>query len=281
MNTIRIDFVKMTGAGNDFVLIDDREGHLQLDWTMYAPRLCDRRYGIGADGVLIIQQDNKLPFTLSYYNADGSYGGMCGNGGRCAASYIMENENSDEIRFHSLGHEYYAVKTSVGRVRLRMKNPVALQTGISILVSNHVVPVHSVDTGAPHAVIFLDELSPELRDVVHERGITGIGREIRHDVHFAPGGTNVDFVEILEGSSISLRTYERGVENETLACGTGSVAAALISALLRALISPVSVKTKSGESLLVSFQRDGGTLQSIDLEGPAKTVFRGYILLDA
>ena len=275
----QIDFVKMTGAGNDFVLIDNRTHFLQLYWKIYAPKFCDRRYGVGADGLIIIEQDTTAPFAMNYYNADGSYGGMCGNGGRCAALYMMDQEKVDEIYFHALDHVYYATRSYADSLQLSMKDPRCIRTNLIIDIHDSQLPIHFIDTGAPHAVFFVDDLPQSMQEYLNSNGINEIGRQVRFSGLFAPAGANVNFVSVLDNQGISLRTYERGVEDETLACGTGSVASALLSALVRGLRSPIVVHTRSKENLRVTFQLEGERLSDVKLEGPARIVFRGKFVL--
>jgi diaminopimelate epimerase len=277
---VKIDFVKTTGAGNDFVLIDNRHGNHKFDWAMLAPKLCNRRYGIGADGILIVEHNPKVTFTMLYYNADGSYGGMCGNGGRCAALYVMISEHLHEVNFEALDHTYYCERISQESLRLRMKEPQDMRTNISIEVCGQKVTAHYIDTGAPHAVLFWDDMPRNLVEHIRIHGINEIGREVRRADLFGPDGTNVNFVTVLEESSIALRTYERGVEDETLACGTGSVAAAIISSVVRGVSPPVTVNTRSNEQLKVSFLLEGEKAGSVFLEGNAKILFTGQIVVE-
>ncbi len=276
-NEREIEFVKMTGAGNDFVLIDNRSGRLSFDWKSVARSLCERRCSIGADGLLVIETSTKADFLMRYFNADGSDGGMCGNGGRCAASYIMRETGTPRISFEALDHLYFATLEQDQNIKLSMKDPVDVRTEILLPIQDVPLPMHFIDTGAPHAVIFMDELPPPHVREIQTNGIVGLGKDIRSHSEFAPQGTNVDFVELHGNSRLSIRTYERGVERETLACGTGSVACAIMSSLRRSISSPVSVRTLGGETLVVSFRKEGGRFVHVELEGPANNVFSGRI----
>ncbi len=274
-----IEFVKMTGAGNDFVLVDNRRARLLVDWKVFARAACDRRYGVGADGLLVIEKNPKVDFTMMYYNADGSYGGMCGNGGRCASRYVMEEENHRSVRFEALGHIYRA-HVSGDAISLRMKKPKLLLTKTKLSLSKTKILFTWITTGAPHAVMFLNEAPSALRRRLLEPDINDIGRHVRSHRQFAPGGTNVDFVELIDDDTISMRTYERGVENETLACGTGAVASAVVSAQRFGMRSPIAVKTRSGEVLTVSFRMKGERVSDVVLTGSARQVFSGRLKYD-
>lgn len=274
-----IPFVKMTGAGNDFVLIDNRSGSLDLQWQSVAPRLCDRRYGVGADGLLVIQRSMTADFRMDYYNSDGSFGGMCGNGGRCAASFMMETLGLDSVSFDALDYRYSARRVDT-EIVLSMKDPSSIQQRIQVDLPDGMLTVFFVDSGAPHAIIFLDEVSPHFLNEVEGSGIRRVGAMIRRHAKFAPAGTNVDFITIDADQSVRMRTYERGVEDETLACGTGAVASAVATALARGISPPISIRTASKEVLKVNFQRKGGSIRGVQLTGPAKVVFKGEYPLD-
>ena len=272
---VDIDFVKMTGAGNDFVLINNQTLGLQLDWQAVARSLCHRRYGIGADGLLVLEKSRKADFLMRYYNADGTDGGMCGNGGRCSALYAMQQINVSRITFEALGFIYSASAAENSVVKLSMKDPSAIQTNMSVPLQDSFLILHFIDSGAPHAVIFMDELAEKYCNAIARDGIWQLGKTIRHHPKFSPQGTNVDFVSLGEHGEVSIRTYERGVENETLACGTGCVATAVIMSLLRDIGPPLRVRTLSGECLAVSFSKKGEKISEVILEGPAVTVFTG------
>jgi diaminopimelate epimerase len=273
MTSIEIPFTKMSGAGNDFVVVDNTRGQFKIDWSAFAKVLCERHYGVGADGLLVLAPSSEADFTMFYYNADGSSGGMCGNGGRCCVLLAHEQGiEHDDISFEALGYLYRATFTGDG-IRLAMKDPEHIRRGILVHTSAGKFICHAVDTGSPHVVTFVDDL--DKIDVVTT------GRELRGHNEFMPEGANVDFVKVLGKDAIAIRTYERGVEAETLACGTGSIAAALIAALERGVPSPVTVHTRSGGILRVGFKMDGEKLTSIYLEGHACIVFSAKILYDS
>jgi diaminopimelate epimerase len=273
---MRLDFTKMNGAGNDFVLLDNRRLELALTPPQIA-HLCDRHRGVGADGVLLVEPaTNGADFRMRYFNADGSEAEMCGNGARCFAQFAS--------RFLPKGRKSTTVETLAGiieasflpdgRVQLRMSDPVDYAAAFDLDLSNgRAHRVHFIDTGVPHAVVFVDDVEPV--DVCAD------GRELRLHPRFAPRGTNVNFVQALTPDRIKIRTYERGVEDETLACGTGVVAAALIHAIENNAPAPVAVTVRGGDVLSVGFDRSPapGGFRNVTLTGPADFVFDGQVLL--
>lgn len=262
----------MSGAGNDFVVIDNRSELLRCDKSALARAVCSRHFGIGADGLLLVERSAVADFAMRYYNADGSYGGMCGNGGRCVARYVHDrDECNSELTFEALEYIYHA-EVIDALVMLHMKSPNRLATNILLRLSSNDCQVNFVDTGSPHIVIECSAL--EAVDV--ER----IGREGRGHERFLPEGTNVNFVQVLGEGRLKMRTYERGVEAETLACGTGAVASAIVMSKLKGMRSPISVLTRSGEELRVHFQRRGDEFSDVKLEGSAHFVFSGELLYD-
>lgn len=270
---MELAFTKLSGAGNDFVAIDDRDGRLSaIDNHALARTLCDRHRGIGADGILVITPSRIADVKMLYYNADGTDGGMCGNGGRCAAVYArMLGLPGSELTIEALDYVYRAAFTVHG-VRLHMKDPVGIVRGIRVSAGGATYTLHAVNTGSPHVVTFVQDVSvPD---------VEGIGRALREHERFSPEGTNVNFVETIDTSALSMRTYERGVEAETLACGTGSVASAVIAHLEYGLRPPIRVRTHSGESLRVDFKIVGPRITDVTLEGPAISVFSGRTLYD-
>lgn len=260
-----LDFTKMSGAGNDFVLV---EGPVRRAAAL-ARRLCDRREGVGADGLLVV--DRRPVLRLAYYNADGSEA-FCGNGSRCAAWWMSAKGWAKGKSF--------SVDSSVGRLAVRvvsrrraavrMPAPKRARLGLSLSARGRRLTAHFIDTGVPHAVVFVKDLGAF--------PVEEIGKSLRYNKAFTPEGANVDFVERARGG-LALRTYERGVEAETLACGTGAVASAAVACLLGLAKSPVSLKTKGADVLKVSFNRRGKSFDDVWLEGPAKIVFSGEFAL--
>ena len=271
-----IEFTKMSGAGNDFVVVDNRESVVQ-DATRFAVVLCDRRNGIGADGLLLLEKSECADFTMKYYNADGSYGGMCGNGGRCISRFAYQKciVASPQLKFEALDHVYGASIGLTG-VELRMKSPVRISLNKKLELPNGHLLVHFIDTGSPHCVVFLED--NEALGSLSTLNVSSIGKEIRSHNVFLPEGTNVNFVQMIFPTEIMIRTYERGVEAETLACGTGSVASAIVAAELKNAFAPVAVGVRSGEQLTVNFKRIAmGSYTDVSLMGSAHIVFEGTV----
>lgn len=256
----KIHFHKYQATGNDFVVIDNREGKLQLS-TEEVTRICDRRLGVGADGLMLVENHPSLQFNLTYYNSDGSQS-LCGNGSRAAVHFAsrLGMVNGKSV-FNAFDGEHSAELLPKGIVRLKM-NPVSdvKQLGDDVFLN----------TGSPHFIRFVNNI--DNYPVFEE------GRKIRYSEEFNPGGTNVNFVSLEGQNTIFVRTYERGVENETLSCGTG-VTAAAIAASLKGYSSPVSIKTLGGELSVEFKSSQSGTFKEIFLIGPAKMVFEGDLEL--
>ena len=264
-------FTKMNGAGNDFVLLDNRAGDLQLTREQIA-RVCDRHRGIGADGVLLLERPtNGATFRMRYYNADGGEAEMCGNGARCFARFADRTAGPlDELSFETPAGVIGA-KMEGELVRLQMSEPKDLRFGLKIALNDETIAASFIDSGVPHVVVAVEKI-----DGVDVRSL---GARIRHHQMFAPRGANANFIEKRGERSIAIRTYERGVEDETLACGTGVVASALIFAATEKLEGPVEVTVRGGDTLQVSFSRDGERFTDVTLTGPADFVFDGTIEL--
>jgi diaminopimelate epimerase len=273
---MKIPFIKLSAAGNDFLLIDNQSDVFHAGWPELAKKYCPRRLGVGADGLIILNRSDVADFSMLYFNADGSSGGMCGNGGRCAASYVMSLRNVDMISFYALDYVYHATRQD-DKIRLAMKNPTSVHLGIPIHVFAHSLTGHYIDTGSPHVIIYTETIPPKIMKDIADHGILQIGRMIRSDKLFQPAGTNVNFVTIHTDRSIIMRTYERGVEAETLACGTGAIACSIISAIIKNVSSPVKVRTKGGDLLTVAFTKKGDNFTQVTLEGTVTTVFSGEL----
>ncbi len=263
-----VEFTKMNGAGNDFVLVDNRDGSSSLDGDQIA-HLCNRHRGIGADGLLAVEGTPKS-LRMRYYNSDGGEAEMCGNGARCFARYAARLLGRSEGPLPFATQAGLISAELLGeKVRIQMSEPHSLQLAHSLHLPGGDFEVHSLNTGVPHIVVFVPDL--ETRAVFEE------GRTLRRHPRFAPAGTNANFVQILAPGSLAIRTYERGVEDETLACGTGVVAAALIYHHLFAIPSPISVLVRGGDLLEVGFQIENGHPSAVTLSGPADFVFEGSI----
>jgi diaminopimelate epimerase len=262
-------FTKMNGAGNDFVMIDNRLGDLQLASDQIT-KICDRHRGVGADGVLVLERAaNGADFRMRYYNADGGEAEMCGNGARCFARYADRVAGPREKLSFETPAGVIGAALQGELVRLEMGDPKDLRLGITVPLPNKQVATHFVNSGVPHVIVPVDDL--ESVDV------RGLGSAIRRHEMFAPKGANVNFLKERGPRQISIRTYERGVEDETLACGTGVVASALIFAAVKKADGPIAVLVRGGNELQVGFDRAGDQFQNVTLTGPADFVFEGTI----
>jgi diaminopimelate epimerase len=264
-----LHFTKMNGAGNDFVMLDNRAGDLQLDAAQIA-RLCDRHRGVGADGVLMIEPPtNGADFRMRYYNADGGEAEMCGNGARCFARFADRVAGArDKVSFETPAG-VIAAELQGEIVTLEMSNPKDLRLNVRISAAEQEIECHYVDSGVPHVVIPVGAI-----DSVNVREL---GSAVRHHAEFAPRGANVNFLERRGDREIAIRTYERGVEDETLACGTGVVASALIFAATENLKGPIAVLVRGGDELRVGFELAGDSFTNVTLSGPADFAFEGTV----
>lgn len=267
--TIMLRFTKMNGAGNDFILIDNRAGDVHLDRSQIV-RLCDRHRGIGADGILLLEKaTNRADFRMRYFNADGGEAEMCGNGARCFARFANEVARAQtKISFETPAGVISAELVG-DAVRLHMTEPTDLRLDIELPLANKNKTVHFINSGVPHVVIPV----PRIDDVDVRRQ----GSAIRYHKIFSPKGANVNFIEKRGPKKIAVRTYERGVEDETLACGTGVVASALIFAASENANGPISVIARGGDELRVGFEKSHGQFRNVTLTGPAELVFEGAI----
>jgi diaminopimelate epimerase len=272
LHRMLLRFIKMNGAGNDFVLIDNRAQQIRLAREQVA-RLCHRQRGIGADGLVLLVPcaSGQAEWAWEFYNSDGSTANMCGNAARCSARFVQRLTGAKgRIRFET-GAGVITTELHEERVTVTLTPPKDLRVCQELKLSVGLQQVHSVNTGVPHAVLFV--LDADLAPVQQ------LGPEVRWHAQFAPQGANVNFVQVLGQDSIRVRTYERGVEGETLACGTGVTAAALISARIHRMVSPVKVRVQSGDVLEVRFRQVSGRFAEVQLNGPAEFVFEGEIEL--
>jgi diaminopimelate epimerase len=265
-----LEFTKMNGAGNDFVLIDNRARKVTLSRDQVV-RLCDRHRGVGADGVLMLvpSVSGKANWAWDFYNSDGSTGEMCGNGARCFSRFVQKLTGLTRGFSFETGAGVITASFDGARVTVSLTQPTDLRLNEQVTLSIGAQTIHSINTGVPHAVLFVPDAD---RAMVQQ-----LGPEIRRHAHFAPKGTNVNFVQRMGPNQIRVRTFERGVEGETLACGTGVTAAALVAARLHGFTSPVKVQVQGGEQLEVSFREDHGEFADVRLSGPAEFVFEGRI----
>jgi len=267
---MQIAFTKMNGAGNDFILIDNREQAIELS-SKQIERLCDRHRGIGADGLLLLEPNTSgsADWTWRFYNSDGGSADMCGNGARCFGAFVRKLTKKDtSITFETLAGIIDA-SFDDSLVTVTLTPPGPLEVDQAIEVNGSQLTSHSLNTGVPHAVVFVDDADQAM---VKEQG-----RAIREHSQFAPAGTNVNFVQVLRPDLIRVRTYERGVEGETLACGTGVSAAAMITSHIQKTKPPISVQVQGGDVLTVDFQTSESGFTHVKLTGPAEFVYTGEI----
>jgi diaminopimelate epimerase len=269
-----IDFLKVEGAGNDFILIDNYESKYKLSLTQLARSVCDRHRGIGADGILVLEKSKLADIKMRYLNADGSEGAMCGNGGRCIANYALAKQIKNKISIEALDYIYEA-EYSGKDIRLFMKDSSEPKHDLKFHYKNEIIKTSFIDTGSPHLVIFTKDLPRIIGTKLELLDVKVIGRYLRNERLFSPAGTNVNFVEVRKEGLIKIRTYERGVEDETLACGTGSIAAAIIATIKYSLKPPIKVLTKSRSILIIDFKIDGSRAKNVSIKGETKNVFSG------
>lgn len=270
-----LPFVKMSGTGNDFILIDHRQPRIAREvMGEFARLVCRRRFSAGADGMIFIEDSEEADFRWVFFNADGSEAEMCGNGARCAARFAYMNGIAPaRMRFETIAGIIEASVSDVN-VSVLMTPPEGIRTNLAIECDNVDIPLHMVDTGVPHVVVFVDSY-----DAID---VHALGSRIRHHQEFMPAGTNVNFVRRLESGAFKVRTYERGVEGETQACGTGAVASALVASVLGQAQPPVEIVTSGGDSLTILFDlQDGPAADNVYLKGPAHVIYNGELNAEA
>jgi diaminopimelate epimerase len=269
-----LEFLKMSGAGNDFILLDNRNARIVLTPEQVA-KLCHRQFGIGADGLMLLVPSltGKADWAWRFYNSDGSDAAMCGNGARCFARYIQRTTGwtRPTVTFETAAGVITA-EFQGERVTINLTAPHDLRLSEKVATQAGVLEVSSINTGVPHAVVFVEDADKAM--------VQPLGSELRWHEHFKPRGTNVNFAQVQGTNQLRVRTYERGVEGETLACGTGVTASALVASRLHGFTSPIRIQVQSGDELSVSFQSDGqGGFIDVRLGGPASFVFEGRILI--
>ena len=305
-NENAISFTKFSGAGNDFVIINNLEHIINPAdpaFANFVQKVCERRMSVGADGVLLVENAHHAPvdFQMRYFNADGGEAETCGNGARCISKFAYLNHIAQEKMSFLTNAGIYESEMVGDDVKLRMSDPTDIrlnlqleleaerpdwvrQRGQYVRLLNLGVPrvpdsahtVHFVNTGVPHAVLFVDDVYDLTKtEILH------YGKQTRHHAEFQPAGTNANFVQVHSQDHLSVRTYERGVENETLACGTGAVAVAVISAVLEKVAPPVRVTTASKSVLTVDFNITDNEPKNVYLEGDARVIYTGELTPDA
>lgn len=270
----QIDFYKMSGSGNDFIIVDNRNQTMAgTDLSSFAAKVCQRKMSAGADGFILIEDTDTVDFKWRFFNSDGSVAEMCGNGARCAARFaVLNGIAGTDMSFETDAGIIHA-RVSGDMVKINMPDPAGLKTNYTLETQQGTIVVSSVNTGVPHVVIEVDN--------IEDIEIVRLGSEIRFHQEFAPAGTNVNFVRVKKDGRVAIRTYERGVEDETMACGTGAIAAAVVIAQTAKIKSPVHVLTRSKEILKVYYQEQGGLFSDIYLEGDARVIYQGRFFEDA
>jgi diaminopimelate epimerase len=269
-----IPFWKMSGSGNDFIMVDHRKPLIPSEKLKdFVAKVCRRGLSVGADGVILVESSSKADYKWHYFNADGGEVEMCGNGSRCVARFAA---------LQQIAPPKHTIETLAGivtaevlgeRVRVRLPDPSDLRLDLKVEINGKTYPGYFLNTGVPHVVYFVDD--------VDQVDVVGLGRATRHHPLFAPKGTNANFVSVTDKRNMKIRTYERGVEDETLACGTGAIASAAIAAYLKKAAPPVSLLTRGGIVLGVDFKHQGEAFSEVSLEGDARVVYKGEIQEEA
>jgi diaminopimelate epimerase len=264
----------MSGSGNDFIIIDNRDDVVGVDdLPDFVRKVCRRKMSVGADGFILIEASDEADFRWRFYNSDGSRAEMCGNGARCATRFAFVNGIAGDAMSFETDAGIVHGQVIGDRAKVKMPDPADLRLNFAIELKNGPEKVNSVNTGVPHVVI--------MKDTVDNVDVFELGREIRYHEEFAPAGTNVNFICRLGQGELAIRTYERGVEDETLACGTGSIAGAIVAACTENLDSPINLRTRSGEYLTIHFNRVEGVIKDVYLEGDARIIYTGKLVEDA
>jgi diaminopimelate epimerase len=266
----KITFFKFSGSGNDFIIIDNRdkvvdEAHLKD----FITKVCRRQMAVGADGLILVENSDRVDFKWRFYNSDGGRAEMCGNGARCTARFAYLNQIAGVEMSFETDAGIVSAHVLGERVKIKMPDPSDIKPDFQIELEDGSWTVSSINTGVPHVVVEIDDID--------EIDVYKLGREIRYHPNFVPAGVNANFISSLTDDRIAIRTYERGVENETLACGTGAIAAALMTASKSGIKSPVNLLTKSGVELTVHFQEKNGQFYDVHLEGDARIIYKGEL----
>jgi diaminopimelate epimerase len=265
---MQINFTKAEAAGNDFIIIEKDNLPENSDLSKLALHLCTRKKSIGADGLLVYESSETSDFKMRIFNPDGQEVNMCGNGSRCILLYADKKISKDS----------YLIETKAGQLEGQMENgnpkikltdPYNLKLNFDLEVDNKSLKANFINTGVAHVVCFVDNLE--------DYDVKNIGRKVRYHKDFQPKGTNANFVKVENENTISIRTYERGVEDETLSCGTGAAASTIITAQLNNMSSPITVKTQSGEILKIHFKKEDNNYKDVYLEGKCNIVYEGKV----
>lgn len=274
----KIPFMKLSGAGNDFVIINNLENLVDSTDTNFVQKVCERRMSVGADGVLLVEKADgigtgSVDFRMRYFNADGGEVETCGNGARCISRFAYLNGIVTEKMRFLTNAGVYESEIVGDNVKVRMSQPTDIRLNVPLQLKDGVHTVGFANSGVPHVVFFVEDLDGT--------DVFDMGQQTRYHADFKPAGTNANFIRIQSSEQLEIRTYERGVEDETLACGTGSIASAIVSAALGKVTSPVSVKTASGVVLKIHFDMSDGEPKNVYLEGDARVIYAGELTQDA
>lgn len=270
---MRWPFSKFVGCGNDFILFDNRQGHFPITQPYLFTKLCHRQFGIGADGVILLEPAEKADFRMRIFNPDNTEAEMCGNGVRCFVKWLISIGLKKSLYSIETKHRLIQASAAETSVKVDMGVPKDEKWNLSLKFLDQQATVHFLNTGVPHAVVFVAD--------VNAIDIQQWGFALRKHAMWQPNGTNVNFVQILSPNKIKVRTYERGVEGETLACGTGSTAAALAAAKQYNISSPIIVETQSKEELIIDFALENEGFSHVSMTGPAHFIFSGEVDLNS
>ncbi|MDR3330948.1 MAG: diaminopimelate epimerase [Endomicrobium sp.] len=268
-----VKFSKFSAAGNDFILVDNRENVVtEKNYQFLAKKLCNRRYSIGGDGLILLEKSTCKDFKMKYFNSDGSYASMCGNGGRSVAKFAYNlGIVNYKMTFETDAGTINAEILSQDNVKLDLYDPKDLKQNIKIKIIGREFNADFINTGVPHVIIFVDDIK--------KIDVFKYGRAVRYHKFFEPVGVNVNFVEVTKNNTLFVRTYERGVEDETLACGTGITASGVISVFRGLTKSPVSIIASGNDKLSVSLKILNNQIKNVVLEGPAFVSFKGVVVI--
>lgn len=271
MNYLKLDFLKVCGSGNDFIVVNNIDNTYKYNWLDLAKVLCRRRFSVGADGLVVLEKSGKADARMRIFNPDGSEAEMCGNAARCSARVLVEEKvvSSDSVGLETISGIIEA-EVKGANVKIKMTKPHSFKEEIHVKIEETGYAGSFINTGVPHTVFFVED--------INKINLSNVGPKIRHDKQFQPEGANVNFIQILSGDSVSIRTYERGVENETYACGTGAVASAAVGYLKNILKkNRIKILTRGGELFVELLAADGG-IESAYLESPVEIVYSAKYL---
>ncbi|MDI6782669.1 MAG: diaminopimelate epimerase [bacterium] len=296
---MNIPFSKFSGAGNDFIMIDNREQRItrdgiqvtgyavqpkKLDLETFIIKVCKRGLSVGADGVILVEKSEVADFKMRYFNADGSEADTCGNGARCTARFAyLKGIALRKMRFETRAGIYDAEITEQDTIKVKMSDPGQPTLNILVAIKAGTLKTHFINTGVPHVVVFVSDIIEMQKrpTILSDLDVFNLGRELRYHPEFQLAGTNVNFVKIENKQTLRIRTYERGVENETLACGTGSIASTIVAYRLGKMVSPVAVQTQGGSILKIYFEVSADKITNVYLEGDARFIYEGILFDEA